>query len=134
MIRRAGMQFEEEVAESIKSLGYKVKRNTLYMPDHSIWQRGLMFALTDPNKYRVDILVERDDKFLVVETKRRVPSSAQIMHVLDYAAFFGTDIVICVPDELFSETTPNVREFAKANEVEIYSQSGIADVLQRLLG
>ena len=126
------VQFNSKLAEDIDKLGYDVKQNPSRVPSRTVWQ-DRWEALLGRAGPRPDILVEHGDKFVLIEAKVRPVSQGNVIQARNYADHYGTEVVLCVPEEA-SETIPSsVRDFADLNGIPICSQSELKAVLKSLL-
>ena len=124
--------FISKLADLLRGLGYDATEKPDRMPNRSAW-KDTWDALLGEKPRRPDILVERDGKFIVVEAKARRVLTASVVLARQRADSFGTDVVLCVPDEFLPEIPLSVKVFAENNDVALCSESEIGRTLRKVL-
>ena len=126
------VNFIDEVGEAIGALGYKVTNEPLRIPNGRHWMNDPISLIRGP-KYRPDLIVENDGKFVLIELKTGLFLLEPIIQARRHADYFGTAAIICVPEKTFADIPESVKEFAKERSVGIYAPSEIGGVLKNLL-
>ena len=124
--------FEEQVANVIKDLGYKVTPEPSSVPHRKLWWEDPA-SMVRGLKYQPDFLVEHDGKFVIVETKSFPVLIAGVVQARRTGDYFGTNTVLCLPDKVFSQIPMSVREFADEQSVHICPLAEVDEVLMGLL-
>ena len=132
MAQMLEVQFIPQVADAIEELGYAVTREPSRIPNRSLWQDAPA-SLFRGLRYRPDLLVERDDKFLIVEVKTRPILLGGVMQAREYSKYFDAPVILCVPDDVLSETPNSVMSFASDNAISICGISDIGDSIENRL-
>ena len=132
MAQMLEVQFIPQVADAIQELGYAVTREPSRIPKRSLWQ-DVPASLFRGLRYRPDLLVECDDKFLIVEVKTRPILLGGVMQAREYSKYFDAPVILCVPDSVFNETPPSVMSFASDSAVSICGISEIGDFIEKRL-
>ena len=132
MTAKVEVNFIAEVLGEIRKSGYKVTEQPTNIPNHKLWNDGLA-VLVRGRKYRPDILVEHDGRFVLVETKTGPVLLGSVIRARNYAVHFSANVVLCVPDESYPAIPRSVKEFAEGNIVQLCSKSEIGDALKRIL-
>ena len=130
MAQMLEVQFIPQVADAIQELGYAVTREPSRIPKRSMWQDDPA-SLIRGLRFRPDLLVECDDKFLIVEVKTRPVLLGGVMQARDYSKYFDAPVILCVPDNVFYETPPSVMSFASHNAINICGISEIGDSVKK---
>ena len=132
MTQILGRDFEHQVAEVVRELGYKTTIEPSRIPNLKFWPDGLISLVRGP-KYRPDILVESGDEFVIVEVKARTVLLGSVIRAREYGDYFGTPVILCVPDDAFLKIPGSVRDFAQRATVRLCPLSEIGDALKELL-
>ena len=88
MAQMLEVQFIPQVVDAIRGLGYTVTREPSRIPKRSLWQDAPA-SLFRGLRYRPDLLVECDDKFLIVEVKTRPALLGGVMQAREYSKYFS---------------------------------------------
>ena len=124
--------FGAQVADTISALGYKVTVDPSRIPNGWSWLYDPASLVRGP-KYRPDLIVENNGGFVIVELRTGMFLTEPILQARRYADYFGSSVIICVPDDLFAETPASVKEFALEREIRICALSGVGTALKELL-
>lgn len=127
------VDFAPRVAGAIRELGYKVTESPRHIPGRKSFLDWLDTVIPGGPSHRPDILVEHEDRSVLVETKARPVLYASMYQALHYADHFDTQVVLCVPDDALEDTPDSVREFASTSKIHLCSESGLGQVLQKVL-
>ena len=133
MARTLESTFEHEVAEAIGRLGYKVAFEPSGIPNRRLWQNDLASLVRGP-RYTPDILVEHEGKFAIVEVKSRPVLLGGVMQAHKYANYFGVEVIICVPDDVYPSIPKSVKEFADYKDVGLCPLSEVGNALTTEIG
>ena len=132
MTRILEISFIPQVAEVISQLGYKLTLEPSRIPNRRLW-RDDPVSLVRGLRYRPDILVEHGGKFVIVEVKTRPVLLGGVIQARQYADYFGATVIICVPDDVFSEIPGSVRAFANDQGIRLCPLAEIGEALKALL-
>lgn len=127
-------RFTSEVVDEIRSLGYRVVEQPTRMPNQGALANFFTKKLlSGPPPFATDMIVEKDGRFVIVETSASPVyySGLTVAHRLK--GYFETNVVICVPDHVWPEVRDGVKSDAKLNDVRLSPQSELADVLEEAL-
>ena len=127
------MEFILRVAEAIRALGYNLTQDPSRLPNRSFW-RDDPASLVRGLKYRPDILVERSNKFVIVEVKTHPVLLGGVMQARQYADYFGVAVIVCVPDDMFPEIPRSVQGLANDRHIRLCPLARIGDALRDVLG
>lgn len=133
MAQMLELQFIPQVADAIRELGYDVTREPSRIPKRSLWQDAPA-SLFRGLRYRPDLLVECDDKFLIVEVKTRPVLLGGVIQAREYSKYFNAPVILCVPDNVFHEIPDSVMSFASDSEISICGISEVGDSIKKQLG
>ena len=133
MAQMLEVQFIPQVADSIRELGYAVTLEPSRIPKRSLWQDAPA-SLFRGLRYRPDLLVECDDKFLIVEVKTRPVLLGGVMQAREYSEYFNAPVILCVPDDVFHEIPGSVMGFASDSSIGICGISQIGDSIKKQFG
>ena len=132
MTRILEINFIPQVEDVIKGLGYKLTREPSRIPNRRLWQDDPA-SLVRGLRYRPDILVERGKKFAIVEVKTRPVLLGGIIQARHYADYFDAAVILCVPDDVFSEIPGSVKTFAEEQGIRLCSLDKVGNALKDLL-
>ena len=132
MNRTTGVDFVRQVERAIRKLGYKMTLEPRGMPNRRLWSSDLM-SLVRGSRYRPDILVQKGEKFAIIELKVRSVLLGSVMQAHRYAEYFNGVVIICTPDDVFSGIPGSVRDFAKEQCVGLCPLSEIGKTLAEVL-
>ena len=120
----------DHILQIARGLGYTATRE----PSSSRFfrRRGLGWSLRG-TRLRPDILVERGERSVIVETKLRPALMSAVMQVHEYRNAFGIPTILCIPDRAFRSTPQSVKDFARRNHVKFCPLSRIEDALRQSL-
>ncbi len=125
--------FISQVAGAIGALGYKVTCEPSRIPNRKLWHADPA-SLVRGLRYRPDILVEHDEKFVIVETKMTPPLLGSVIQARRYADYFGSPVIVCNPDSVFPNVPKSVREFADERNVRLCPLAEVGNALTDVLG
>lgn len=124
-----GVQFENRVLDALNQLDYRVMTN----PPSSGggWKDRISSWLREPSKWPggPDMVVKDGENVVLVEVKAYPILLGPVIQAGHYANYYKAPILICVPDEAFSQIPESVREWAEDNKIAI---SPIAEVVDRV--
>ena len=126
------ISFVRRVADVISELGYKVTVEPSRIPNRRMWKDDPA-SLVRGLKYKPDLLVEHNEKFVIVEIKTRVVLLGAVIKARQDADYFGAAVVLCLPDDVFTEIPGSVSEFADAQSVRICPLAEVGNALMDLL-
>lgn len=129
MTNSSKADFQESLVKLIRKSGYSVTSEPTRTPNWKFWQE-FWTTLMGVSKHRPGILVERGDDFLLVEAKTGPVLLGSVIQARNYADHYGADVVLCVPDESFSEIPSSVLDFADDNEIRLCSESQIGEAIK----
>ena len=132
MTRIPEIGFISRVADAIRALGYNLTQEPSRIPNRRFW-RDDPASLVRDLRYRPDILVERGERFVIVEAKTRPVLLGGVIQALRYADYFGATVIICVPDDVFPKIPGSVRAFANDRRIRLCPLAEIGDALRNLL-
>ena len=132
MTRILEISFIPQVAEVISGLGYKVTREPSRIPNRRLWQDDPASLVRGP-RYRPDILVEHDDKFVIVEVKTRPVLLGGVIQARQYTDYFDASVILCIPDDVFPKIPRSVREFADEQSIRLCPLAEVGNALTDLL-
>ena len=127
-------EFTSEVADKIRSLGYRVTEQPTRIPNQGTLANFFTKKLLNgPPPFTIDMIVEKDGRFVIVETAASPVyySGLTVAHRLK--GYFDTNVVICVPDHILPEIRDGVKSDAKLNDIRLFPESELVDVLQEAL-
>ena len=133
MTQILGSDFEYQVADAVREMGYKATTEPSRMPNLKFWPNGLMSWVRGP-KYRPDIIVEDGNQLVIIETKARTVLLGSVIRARELGDYFGAPVILCVPDDSFSKIPGSVRDFADRANVRLCPLSQVGDALKELLG
>ena len=132
MTRISGIDFVPRVTEAIRTLGYDLTQEPSRIPNRRFW-RDDPVSLVRGLRYRPDILVERGGRFVIVEVKTRPVLLGGVIQARQYADYFDTTVIICVPDDTFPRIPESVRAFASDRRIGLCPLAKIGEALKDLL-
>ena len=130
MAQMLEVQFIYQVADAIREFGYAVTCEPSRIPKRSLWQDAPA-SLFRGLRYRPDLLVECDDKFLIVEVKTRPVLLGGVIQAREYSKYFNAPVIFCVPDNVFDEIPESVMSFASDSAIDICGISEIGDSIKK---
>lgn len=133
MAQMLEVHFIPQVADVIRELGYAVTLEPSRIPKRSLWQDAPA-SLFRGLRYRPDLLVECDDKFLIVEVKTRPVLLGGVIRARDYSKYFNAPVILCVPDNVFHEIPDSVMSFASDSAIDICGLSRVGVSIREQLG
>ena len=125
--------FAEKVADAAREPGYKVTREPSQVPHRKLWTADGLASLVRGPKYRPDILVENGKVSAIIETKPYPALIGSVTESRRYGDYFGSAVILCVPDESYDKIPQSVRDFAERAEVRLCPLSEVGDALKELL-
>ena len=134
MASTLGVQFEAEVVAEIRNLGYGVTEQPDQVPSRKSWLDRLNELLPGGPRYRPDILVERGDRFALIEAKTSPLLQGSVVQSVRYSNHFNAEVVLCVSDDVWPQVSESVKMFAHDNGVHLCSKSSLGKVLKEVLG
>ena len=132
MVEMSEAQMTTRILEVARELGFNVTREPAVPYERSL-RRRLLGRRPRPTTIRPDLVVEHENRLVVVEVKRGQVLPGAVEQVLDYADALDAKGVICVPDSVVANIARSVTRYAGSTDIHICSLSQIRDVLRRLL-
>lgn len=132
MTRILETSFIPQVEDVIRKSGYQFIREPSKVPNRRLWQDDPA-SLVRGLKYRPDFLVERGKKFAIVEVKARPVLLGGVIQARQYADYFGADVILCVPDDVFPEIPGSVKKFAEEQGIHLCPPDKVGNALKDLL-
>lgn len=129
--------FESEVVSRVEEVladwRHRVTLEPTKIPDRKLWQSDPA-SLIRGLKYKPDILIEHDEKMVIVEAKTHPVLLGGIIQARQYSEYFDMPVILCLPDEVVDQVPESVREFAWEQSVHICSLSDLGKVVVDILG
>ncbi len=133
-MQQAAIEFERQVADTIKTLDYKVTTEPWARPDQiTLLDRISSWWLKPPpSPYVPDMLVSHRGKVVLVEAKPYPILLGPVIQARHYADYFEAPAIICVPDDAFPEIPESVGEWAELNDIALCPIGRIGDTLKAI--
>ena len=125
-------EFLPEVLRILTRAGHRVWVEPGGVPYRRSW-RDDPASLVRGSKFRPDLVVEKDDKFVIVEVKSRLILLGDVMRAREYADYFDTPVVICVPDAAFAHIPSSVIAFSSDRNIRVSALREIETTVEDLL-
>lgn len=132
MVEMSEAQMTTRILEVARELGFNVTREPAVPYERSL-RRRLLGRGPRPTTISPDLVIEHENRLVVVEVKRGQVLPGAVEQVLDYADALDAKGVVCVPDAVIPNIARSVARYASSTDIRICSISEIEDVLRRLL-
>ena len=135
MTTTSGIEFERQVAETIKKLDFRVTAEPQQETEGMTWQKRVSSWLTEPTHATPvpDLLVARGDRKILIEAKAYPVLLGPVIQAKHFADYYNCPVIICVPDEAFPRIPTSVRAWADANDIVLSPLGEICDKITALL-